>query len=175
MARLLVRSAPGVRSTSRRLIRVVGVAVSVGATSGAAETVMFSFRPATCSWKCTTGSVPETTTRFCAIWANPGLATLTEYSPIGTALNSNSPLASLFVVLAQSEDFARSITMAPCTRAVLRVVNDAANGAENRGIRGDGEQQKYCANCKLYGVSATSRGESVCSCNFPGHECQTFP
>ena len=33
---------------------------------------------------------------------------------MGTALNSNSPLPSLFVVLAQSEDLARSVTMAPC-------------------------------------------------------------
>src|ERR1035441_394482 len=44
MAMLLVPSAPGVRSMSRRLTRVVGVKLSVATTAGEPETVSFSFR-----------------------------------------------------------------------------------------------------------------------------------
>src|SRR5579864_1647643 len=115
MARLLERAAPGVWATSARLISVVGVAESVGAASGAAETSMVSFAPATLREKCRIGSVPEMTTTLCSVCWNPGAATLTMYSPIGTALKVKLPAVSELVVADQSEDLALIITIAPCT------------------------------------------------------------
>ena len=55
---------------------------------------------------------PEMTVTSCAVCAKPLLATLTEYSPSGTALSWNSPLASVVTLFAHSDDFALSITMA---------------------------------------------------------------
>src|SRR5579872_7402509 len=112
---LLLRSAPGVRCMSCRLTIVVGVAVSVGTTSGAAETFTVSWLVATLNRKCRTGCVPEMMTIPCCACMNPGLATETVYSPSGTVWNSNSPVGFEVMLFAQSEDFALSMTMAPCT------------------------------------------------------------
>src|SRR5271168_4491907 len=112
MARLLLRSAPGVRSTSRRLTRVVGVEESVGAASGDPETLIVSLEIATLREKCRTGCDPEFTTRFCAAWLNPGATTVTVYSPRATALKVNWPVASVLALATHSEVFERSMTMA---------------------------------------------------------------
>src|SRR5579864_9054159 len=112
MARLLVRAAPGVRSTSSRLTRVVGVAESVGAASGAPDTFTVSFVVVTLSGKCSTGWDPEFTTTLCSAWLKPGATTVTVYSPTATALKEKWPPESVFAVVAQSEVLDRSITMA---------------------------------------------------------------
>src|SRR5206468_12594217 len=115
MARLLLRAAPGVRATSSRLTTVVGVAVSVGTSSVAPETVTVSFAPATLSAKCSTGFEPETTMTSCWACSNPTPATVTVYSPSGTALNTKLPPATELTVDAQSEYLALIMTMASST------------------------------------------------------------
>src|ERR1700732_4297779 len=98
---------------SVRLRVVVGVAESVGATAGCADTLTVSLATATLICKCTTGSVPDATRTSCILCTNPELATVTEYSPIGTAANSKLPSASVMVLFDQSDDFAFNITAAP--------------------------------------------------------------
>src|SRR5579862_1635149 len=115
MARLLERSAPGVRAMARRSTMVVGVEESVGAASGVPETLMVSFAPAMLRAKCSTGSDEETTETFCCAWSKPTPTTVTTYSPRGTAGKAKLPLASEFAVADQSEDLALIMTMAFCT------------------------------------------------------------
>src|ERR1700716_4034716 len=115
MARLLLRAAPGVRSTSRRFTRVTGVAESVDATSGVPTTFTISFAPATLNAKCSTTCVPDVTTTFCSDCLKPGPTTVTAYSPRGTEANVKLPLASEVVVADQSEVLAFTITIASAT------------------------------------------------------------
>src|SRR6266851_1492094 len=112
MARLLERAAPGVRSTSRRLTRVMGVAESVGAASGAPETLMICLLVATLKEKCRTGCDPELTRTFCAAWLKVGAATVTAYSPRETLLKMNWPVASVVALVDHADVFERSMTMA---------------------------------------------------------------
>src|SRR5712672_368712 len=112
MARLLERAAPGVCSTSRRLTRVIGVAESVGAASGAPDTFTICLFVATLNAKCSTGCDPELTRTFCAVWLKLGAATVTLYSPSETLLKINWPVASVVALVDQSEVFERSMTMA---------------------------------------------------------------
>src|SRR5215469_15429811 len=88
MDKLLLRSAPGVLAISSRSTTVVGVDVSVGAVTSVAVTLMDSLAPATLSGKCSTGCEPETTITSCWICSKPTAATVTTYSPGGTALNA---------------------------------------------------------------------------------------
>src|SRR6266581_5115482 len=94
---------------------MVGVAESVAAASAVADTLTVSFVPATLSAKCNTGCEPDTTITFCLVCSKPVAATVTTYSPSGTAGKTKLPFASEFVVADQSDAFALIITIASDT------------------------------------------------------------
>src|SRR5579871_1715842 len=98
-----------------RSTTVVGVDVSVGAVTGVAVTLIDSFAPAMLRAKCSTGCEPETTITSFWICSNPTAATVTTYSPSGTALSVKLPFASEFTVAFHSEFLALIITIASDT------------------------------------------------------------
>src|SRR2546427_3462659 len=103
MARLLVRSAPGVREISSRLTTVSLVDDSVPARSGDVETWTSCLVAAKSSGKWSTGALPEVTVICWTHVAKPGATTSMLYSPTRTVLNSNSPSAFDCVARDQSE------------------------------------------------------------------------
>ena len=53
---------------------------------------------------------------------------------MGTALNRNSPFASVVAVMDKSELAALRVTIADLNGAVLGIVDDAADGSEDGGV-----------------------------------------
>ncbi len=69
---------------------------------------------------------------------------MTEYVPIGTEWNSNSPLLLESCDCVQSEVSVLQYDMRPLNGTVLRIVDDAPNGAEDGGRHGHTrEQDRY--------------------------------
>src|SRR5580698_1827026 len=67
IAILLVRSAPGVRAMSWRLISVVGVTLSTLVVEASVVTTTDCWTAATCNSKCRTGVVPEAIVMLCLV------------------------------------------------------------------------------------------------------------
>jgi hypothetical protein len=75
---LFVRSAPGVRAISSRLINVVGVMLSTFAADEFVSTNTDCCTDATDSSKCATGEVFETTVMVCFCVSKPDELTVTK-------------------------------------------------------------------------------------------------